>query len=215
MGLRTNVLNKAIELKASQKFVPTVSPSCADFVSYVLRQSGWNGNHITYVPYFFDNFTSKNTYLPGDIVIFEQTYDANNDGVINKKDDMTHIGIMINLYGEFVHFSNSQGKVAQGNINDVYWKPLVQCFLSVPESITSTDVKPDIKKHWAYASYKNLVDRKILVDTPGEDLNRSMSKGEICTVFDRMIKYVEEKFKVDITKDYSFDATITIKGEKK
>lgn len=187
------------------KYLKQGESKCADFVSTVLTEAGWTGTHVTYVPNFFNVFNKVSKPQPGDLIIFDRTYDAVKPSGIGPEDDMTHVGIVIND-SEFIHWSSSLQDAAKQNIAD--WSDLINCYL---------DVKADgqIKKqaHIAQADYDELVANKIA--SPGRtDLDKPATIGEVLMLLNRLRKLFNTQ-KVDPSKDFSFDAIITIKGEKK
>lgn len=123
--------------QAMSSFVPTVSPACANYVSTMLNtKGGQNIGDIIYVPKFFDIYTETKNPEPGDIIVFDQTYDAVDPAGIGPEDDMTHVGIVDKAYGgkldHFFHYSNSAKQVVWANFRDSYWSQFPHRFLKVP-----------------------------------------------------------------------------------
>jgi len=120
--------------KEKNNFVPTVSPACADFACTMLKTYGGACiPKITYVPDFFKYYYETNDPQPGDLIIFDQTYDAVAPAGIGPEDDMTHVGIVdrtVNgITSGFFHYSNSQGRVAWDTWTSSYWVRFPHKFL--------------------------------------------------------------------------------------
>ena len=130
MGFKNEVVRQTLIALASG-FNPTVRPACADFTSSMLRKAGAKIPHITYVPNIMEYGKKVAKPEPGDVVIFDRTYDAVAPAGIGKEDDMTHVGVMVTSQ-EFVHYSASQDKPVRAKIAD--WKGLVNCYLDFDTS---------------------------------------------------------------------------------
>ncbi len=122
-------------------FVPRVRPACAHFVSRAYKEVGsFAIPEINYVPNIvgmnIGNGTSKwEKAYPGDIVIFDGTYDAVDPHGVGLEDNMTHIGIVVKDNGksdmEFIHFSWSQDKPIEVNFKDMPSQWSVNSFRSM------------------------------------------------------------------------------------
>lgn len=110
---------------------PPCRPACANFVSKVLNDAGWGHEGINYVPAFFDVFPITLDPKPGDLVIFKQTYDAVYPPGIGKEDDKTHVGILIDTNGDFIHYSSGIDAPAKANCTVDYYKEHFECYLSI------------------------------------------------------------------------------------
>ncbi|MHC9542314.1 MAG: N-acetylmuramoyl-L-alanine amidase [Vulcanimicrobiota bacterium] len=111
-------------------FKPDVLPGCANFVTHCLVKAGWKHGVISWVPKVVEicKRVKEGDEKPGDLVIFMKTYDANDDKVIDMKDDKSHIGILIED-NRFIHYSRNQVKE---NELDEYWKEHLQFFIRAP-----------------------------------------------------------------------------------
>ena len=89
---------------------------------------------------------------PGDLVVWDNTYDKNNDGLRN--DELTHIGMVIESYGDgtirYVHFHYGRNSVVIENMNlvtpNVYKKTVKgeSIVVNAPMRITEKGVKYSI-----------------------------------------------------------------------
>lgn len=122
------VVSKAEEMLGTY-FLPGISCQCANFVRYVFSQSGislpsvnnptdsWLIPGEPIGPGYADSFAGdevgpivkKRNILPGDIVMYSNTYGSWPEGVI------THVGIYVGD-GKIVHRPTSQGKVCLANL---------------------------------------------------------------------------------------------------
>jgi len=146
-------------------YIPSVKPACANFVSAMLSRAGWKGSLTNYVPDFLSMGKQVNDIRPGDLVIFERTYDAVPPAGIGKEDDLTHVGIICGKddegVWEFAHFSSSADRPVISHLLG-YWKDRTQLFIRLPDSLSSSKNYIDFKifYHPTASAPKAIIDYK-------------------------------------------------------
>ncbi len=115
----------------AKNFVPRVRPACAHFVSRAYKEClSATIPEINYVPNLekYGIYCDAMNCKPGDMVIFDGTYDAVDPYGIGPEDTMTHVGIVTdwvdNTKMKFMHFSWSQDKPVEAMFYDMpsTWK---------------------------------------------------------------------------------------------
>ncbi|MFW6319327.1 MAG: NlpC/P60 family protein [Bacillota bacterium] len=151
-------MNKEISLKIVEEaekayqegYSSPYSKGCADFVSTILERAGWKKEHVTWVPRFFEyGFVTKKPTV-GDLVVFRGTYDAVLPTGIGPEDDKTHVGILINNNGDFIHYGS--GRVKKSNINTHYWREHFEVGLIIVSGWPTAEDKFDVENN--YKTYK-------------------------------------------------------------
>lgn len=180
-------------------FTPDVNPAygCCNFVSHCLKEAGWDGGIINYVPALVEKLEKKEYKdgVAGDLIVFEQTYDAVAPAGIGEEDDMTHVGVYAGE-GDFYHFSG--GRVKKNGIFEEYWNGKIQFFLKNPVGNVITVA------NWKESAYKKLKEIGIVTGEPNYD--KPMTRAEGFSMIAKVIEYYEVK----AGKEYEIDAHIKI-----
>lgn len=100
---------------------------CCNFVTTCLKEANLFPKVIDWIPTFLEEckYPRVQDIQPGDVVIFNYTYDAEPPAGIGPEDTMTHIGIAENK-DTFIHYSGGKvkrSKFAGWNIHSILRPP--------------------------------------------------------------------------------------------
>lgn len=169
---RTDVVNKA-KAYAKNGFTPTISGSaCSHFVSRVLAECGSGLGQIDYVPNLVGKCTKTGTPQPGDLVVFDQTYDAVAPAGIGPEDDMTHIGIYIGG-GQFIDYGGGNpGAGGHARVSSfATWQKYPCHFYVPPGYVNSSEIPNSSKSTKTVKLFANSKGKTLIIDGKSEPVD--------------------------------------------